>query len=48
MKDNMLKNPSVKIELPSEVEKVILGESSAVYTNGLELQDPYLETNEKR
>lgn len=45
-KDNMLKNPSVKIELPSEVEKVILGEASVVYANGLELQDPYLETSE--
>ena len=45
-KDNMLKNPSIKIELPSEVEKVILGESSVIYANGLELQDPYLETNE--
>ena len=45
-KDNMLKNPIIKIELPSEVEKVILGESSVIYANGLELQDPYLETNE--
>lgn len=45
-KDNMLKNPSVRIELPSEVEKVILGEASVVYANGLELQDPYLETSE--
>lgn len=44
--DNMLKNPAIKIELPSEVEKVILGQSSAIYTNGLELQNPYLETNE--
>lgn len=45
-KDNMLKNPTIKIELPSEVEKVILGESSVIYANGLELQNPYLETNE--
>ena len=43
--DNMLKNPKIKIELPSQVEKVILGNSSVVYANGLELQDPYLETN---
>lgn len=41
----MLKNPKIKIELPSQVEKVILGNSSVVYANGLELQDPYLETN---
>ena len=46
IKDNMLKNPSIKIELPSEVEKVILGEASVVYANGLELQNPYIETNE--
>lgn len=46
IKDNMLKDPSIRIELPSEVEKVILGESSVVYANGLELQDPYLETGE--
>ncbi len=45
-KDNMLKDPTIKIELPSEVEKVILGESSFVYANGLELQEPYLETSE--
>lgn len=44
--DNMLKNPKIKIELPSQVEKVILGNSSVVYANGLELQDPYLEKNE--
>lgn len=43
--DNMLKNPKIKIELPSQVEKVILGNSSVVYANGLELQDPYLETS---
>lgn len=46
VKDNMLKNPTIKIELPNEVEKVILGESSVVYANGLQLQNPYLETNE--
>ena len=39
----MVKNPKIKIELPSQVEKVILGNSSVVYANGLELQDPYLE-----
>lgn len=44
-KNNMLKNPSFRIELPSEVEKVVLGDSSIVYGNGLELQTPYLETN---
>lgn len=45
-KNNMFKNPSLRIELPSQVEKVIVGESSLVYGNGLELQDPYIETNE--
>ena len=46
IRDNMLKNPSIRIELPEQVEKVILGESSVVYANGLELEEPYLETNE--
>ncbi|MCI8470837.1 MAG: hypothetical protein HFJ35_05120, partial [Clostridia bacterium] len=45
-KNNMFKNPSLRLELPSQVEKVILGESSLVYANGLELQEPYIETNE--
>ena len=47
IKDNMLKNPSVKIELPEQVEKVILQNSSVLYANGLELQEPYLETSEE-
>ena len=44
---NLFKNPQLKIELPSQVEKVILGNSSIVYGNGLELQEPYIETNEE-
>lgn len=46
IKNNMFKNPSLQIEFPSQVEKVVLGDSSIVYANGLELQTPYLETNE--
>ena len=42
---NLFKNPQLKIELPSQVEKVILGDSSIVYGNGLELQDPIVETD---
>jgi len=45
IKYNMFKNPTLRIDLPSEVEKVILGSSSIIYGNGLELQDPYVETN---
>lgn len=44
LKYNMFNNPSFKIELPSQVEKVILGNSSIVYGNGLELKDTYVET----
>ena len=47
LKDNMLKNPSVRIELPDQVEKVLLQNSSVAYANGLQLQNPYLETNEQ-
>ena len=45
-KYNMYKNPSIRMELPEEVEKVILGESSLLYGNGLELQEVKLEENE--
>lgn len=47
IKDNMLKNPTVRIKLPEAVEKVILHNSSVVYANGLELQEPYLENDEE-
>ncbi len=46
LKNNLFKNPSLRIELPNEVEKVVLGSSSATYTNGLELQEPYTEIND--
>ncbi len=46
IQDNMFKNPYIKIELPNEVEKVILGESHIIYANNLQLQTPYIETNE--
>ncbi len=42
-KYNMYKNPSLKIELPSQVEKVILGNSSIIYGNGLELGNVFVE-----
>lgn len=44
-KYNMYKNPSFKIELPSQVEKVILGNSSIIYGNGLELGNVFVETD---
>lgn len=46
VKNNMFKNPCLQIEFPSQVEKVILGESSILYANGLALQNPYIVTNE--
>ena len=42
---NLFKEPTIKIELPAEVEKVVLGNTSATYTNGLELQNPTVEDN---
>ncbi len=42
--ENLFKNPSVKIELPNQVEKVILQNSGIFYGNGLELQNTYVET----
>ncbi len=46
MKNNLFKNPNFRIELPKQVEKVILGSSSIIYGNGLELQEPSVEKNE--
>ena len=43
---NLFKNPTISIELPNEVEKIILGESSLLYGNGLELQNVELYTKE--
>ena len=43
---NLFKNPTVTIELPQEVEKVVLGENSLIYGNGLELQNVSTATNE--
>ncbi len=45
-KDNMFKNPKLKIELPKEVEKVILQNSGIFHENGLEIKQTYIETNE--
>ena len=42
----MFKNTKLKIELPNQVEKVILKENSTIYANGLTLSEPYIETNE--
>ena len=44
-KDNLFKNPELRIELPNQVEKVVLQNSSIFHNNGLELQEPYIETN---
>lgn len=46
-KDNLWKNPSFTIELPNEVEKVIINQQGIFHENGLELQDIYTIMNEK-
>ena len=46
IKNNLFKDSTLKIQLPSQVEKVILGNSSMIYGNGLTLQEPYTETDE--
>ena len=45
-KDNMFKNPELKIELPNEVEKVIIQNSSIFHENGLQIKETTVETNE--
>lgn len=46
-KDNLWKNPSFTIELPNEVEKVIINQQGIFHENGLELQEIDTVTNEK-
>ncbi len=46
IKKNLFKDTTLKIQLPSQVEKIILGNSSIIYGNGLSLQEPYIETDE--
>ena len=45
IKNNLFKDTTLKIQLPSQVEKVIPGNSSIVYGNGLTLQESYIETD---
>ena len=42
----MLKNPKIKIMLPNEVEKVILGDSHIIYGEELQLREVKLEQDE--
>lgn len=44
--NNLFDTPSIRIKLPIGVEKVILNNSSLMYSNGITMQDPYLETAE--
>lgn len=46
MKDSMFKNPKIKITLPEEVEKVILGEGYIIYGQELKLNSINLETDQ--
>ena len=45
-KDNLFKDPEIEIELPSNVEKVVLGNVSLVYGNGLEKQTAEIRESE--
>ena len=47
VKDNMFKNPKIKIELPDEVEKVLLGDSHLFYGDELTLNNVTLEKGEE-
>lgn len=46
-KYNMIKNPKVTIELPDEVEKVILGNSKLLFSDNFKLEDANVITNDK-
>ncbi len=42
---NLFKNPVLRITLPSEVEKVVLGDISILYGNGLNIAESYVRDN---
>ena len=42
--NNLFSNPSFRINLPTEVEKVVLNNNSIMYANGLSMVDPFVET----
>lgn len=46
IKYNLYRDPTIRIDLPKEVEKVILGNSQLVYGNGLTLGEVYTKSNE--
>ena len=45
-KYTLFRNPVIKIDLPSEIEKVILGDSTLLYGNGLSLSNITTKENE--
>ena len=46
MKDKLFKNPTIKLELPDEVEKVIIQNTGLFHENGLALQEVATKVNE--
>ena len=44
--NNLFNNPTFRIKLPNSVEKVILNNSSLMYTNSLAIKEAYVETLE--
>ncbi len=46
VKNNMFKDPSFEINLPNQVEKIIIRNYSIFAENGLKLQEPYVEQNQ--
>ncbi len=46
MKDKLFKNPTIKLELPDEVEKVIIQNTGLFHENGLALQEVSTKVNE--
>ena len=45
IRNNLFKNPTVRIQLPNQVEKVIINNTSVVYSNGLTLENAYIEND---
>ena len=43
IENNLFNNPTIKIKLPSGIEKVVLKESDILYANGLNMEKPYVK-----
>ena len=44
--NNLFDNPTIRIKMPNDIEKIVLTNETILYANGLTMEKPYVETNE--